>query len=365
MRNRFHSICPYFAMFPELFVRKHLVWSRPGDLVLDPFSGRGTTVFESLLGDRDALGGDTNDVAVCVAGAKADPPRLQNVLSRIDNLEQSYKLWDGAEKSPVWGDEFFSVCFSKHTLRQILFLRHQLRWRDRRADRLIAAVLLGCLHGESHRSPWYLSNRMPRTISTKPAYSVRWWRARGLRPPARNVFTILREVSLFRYQSPLPARRGRVIRSDARELGARLPHAKGRVALMVTSPPYLDTTNYREDQWLRLWMLGGPPSPDPRRKDTDDRHRDAEKYWAFLTSAWNGVASLLMDGAHIVIRIGGRRVDSTTVAENLRRSLKDGLGASLRLRERRSSRIVNGQLHAFRPGVKGTQVEHDFHYQIT
>ena len=24
-------------------------------------------------------------------------------------------------------------------------------------------------------------------------------------------------------------------------------------------PPYLDVTHFEEDQWLRLWFLGGPP----------------------------------------------------------------------------------------------------------
>jgi len=42
-------------MFPEVFVQKHLAWSRPNDLIFDPFSGRGTTVFESLLNGRRAI----------------------------------------------------------------------------------------------------------------------------------------------------------------------------------------------------------------------------------------------------------------------------------------------------------------------
>jgi len=36
----------------------------------------------------------------------------------------------------------------------------------------------------------YLSNRMPRTISTKPDYSIRWWRERGLKPPRRETLRI-------------------------------------------------------------------------------------------------------------------------------------------------------------------------------
>src|SRR6267378_2932620 len=88
-RHRFHSICPYFAMFPETFVRRNvLAWSKRNDVILDPFSGRGTTVFESLLNGRRGLGCDTNPVAVCLSKAKADPPQLDEIYDRLSVLEQ-------------------------------------------------------------------------------------------------------------------------------------------------------------------------------------------------------------------------------------------------------------------------------------
>ncbi|MDA8120863.1 MAG: DNA methyltransferase, partial [Gammaproteobacteria bacterium] len=79
-----HSICPYFAMFPEDFVAKQLLaYTQRGDIVFDPFCGRGTTVFESLLNGRRASGVDINPVAACIAGAKADAPKLGSVQTRL------------------------------------------------------------------------------------------------------------------------------------------------------------------------------------------------------------------------------------------------------------------------------------------
>lgn len=349
-------------MFPESFVRKHLIWSQPGDVVLDPFCGRGTTVFEALLNGREALGGDTNPVAVCVSRAKADPPRLASVLLRLAELEHESRAWRPS-RDHLDDDEFFQLCFASKTLSQVRFLRERLDWRRRRSDAFIAALALGCLHGESHRTRWCFSNRMPRTISTKPAYSVRWWRERGSLPPVRDVFAILREVARYRLESERAPRRGRVMQVDARNLATRLGTFARRVSLVITSPPYLDTTDYREDQWLRLWFLGGPSRPR-KQPGSDDRHRGAEPYWTFLSEAWRGVAPLLRDSAHIVVRIGGRRTERATVEHDLLKALETGLGAAVKVRDRRSSRIVNGQLHAFRPGAAGTQVEHDFHFQI-
>src|ERR1022692_781072 len=120
-RHRFHSICPYFAMFPEAFVRRNvLAWSKRDDVILDPFSGRGTTVFESLLNGRRGLGCDTNPVAVCLSKAKADPPRLAELKERLAELETKCRRF--TSKAPEVSDEFFTLCFHKETLRQLLFL---------------------------------------------------------------------------------------------------------------------------------------------------------------------------------------------------------------------------------------------------
>jgi hypothetical protein len=154
-----------------------------------------------------------------------------------------------------------------------------------------------------------------------------------------------------------------VVASDARKIGRHLPWAHRQVTLVVTSPPYLDTTNYQEDQWLRLWFLGGAGAPVSARR-SDDRHSSNELYWDFLEGAWNGVAPLLKDGAHIVIRLGGKDLERRSASADLKRTLARGTGATIRLLTERSSPIVHSQLKAFRPGARGTLVEHDFHFRI-
>ena len=360
-RHRFHSICPYFAMFPETFVRRNVMaWSKPADLILDPFSGRGTTVFESLLSGRHAIGCDVNPVAVCLSKAKADPPALDDVLERIDALQKKSRNFKS--KAPESTDEFFNLCFHSDTLRQLLFLKKTLLWRKERTDCLIAALALGCLHGESHKTELCFSNRMPRTISTKPGYSVRWWRARHCLPPKRDVFAILAQMAAYRYGSPLPNLKGRVVEGDARRAAALLRPYRERVRLVVTSPPYLDITDYHEDQWLRLWFLGGPAKPISRQ-GKDDRHRGTDSYWRFMREAWTGVAPLLMEGAQIVIRIGGTRLDQDELAEGLSASLK-ATTRRFRLMEARRTVIKNGQRRVLQTVPDRASVEHDFRYTL-
>ena len=358
MRHRFHSICPYFAMFPETFVEKHLAASPHQGVVFDPFCGRGTTVFQALLQDRAAAGNDVSPVAACIAGAKCDPPGQSEAEARVAELRNGFRVAEEGEWHGGFAD-FFRLCFHRDTLPQVLYLRSELDWRHRKDDRFIAALCLGALHGESHRSPNCFSNRMPRTISTKPDYSVRWWQRNGYLPPPRNVFGILERMIEFRFRSCPPKRTGAVVEADARRVGEVFSRLKGRVTDVITSPPYLDTTNYREDQWLRLWFLGCSPTTAYGRGD--DRHYNKEMYWDFLQASWTGLAPLLAQQVRLVVRIGGRRLDKTELREGLVRSLEAGLSRGVRLADTGiSSRIGNTQANAFRGAKASPIMEHDF-----
>lgn len=363
MRHPLHSICPYFAMFPEDFVTKQLLaYTERDDTVFDPFCGRGTTVFESLLNGRHASGVDINPVAACIAGAKADAPTLRAVQLRMADLKAA--LLEAEEIVTPEGD-FFAACFHGNTLRQLLFLRRELNWKNSRVDKFIAAVILGALHGESHKSANCLSNRMPRTISTKPDYSVRWWSAKGLTPPERDTFKVVENLVKYRLSNDLPKLRGVVKLRDARKAEKAFPRLEKQVKLIVTSPPYLDTTDYSEDQWLRLWFLGGAERPSIK-KNRDDRHTSAALYWKFLEEAWTGCAGLVRKGTVIVIRIGGARLTKDDLFEGVQSSLKTGFVAYRvkALHDGETTEIKNRQTNAFRPGTTTERYEHDFAFSL-
>lgn len=353
-------------MFPEDFVAKQLLaYTRRGEWVFDPFSGRGTTVFESLLNGRPAAGTDVNPVAACVAGAKAEPPLLRNALRRLDELQEAFPI-DVFHKSTQKLPEFFRQCFHERTLAELMYLRQELRWKESKVDRFISAVALGCLHGESHKTPNCFSNRMPRTISTKPEYSIRWWAARGLVAPERRAFEILRCMLRYRLQVAVPEISGQVKLRDARNAGSAFPALREKVSLVVTSPPYLDTTDYMEDQWLRLWFLGGAEQPQGG-VNSDDRHTRLDNYWKFLTETWQGVSPLVKRGTHVVVRIGGTRIAKVDLGDGLLRTLNEGLtGYRVRpIRSGSTTEIRNRQTNVFRPGTTADRFEHDFAFKVT
>ena len=364
MRHRFHALCPYFAMFPETFVE---TWAerltRPGDYVLDPFCGRGTTPFQALLMHRKAVASDINPVAYCVTRAKTNAPPIATVRRRLTGLQRGFRpnAWEDHRKQlPT----FFRWAYNPATLRQVVYLRSRLRWRDSDVDCFIAALTLGSLHGESSISPSYLSNQMPRTISTKPAYSIRFWMERGLRAPVRDAFAVLRQRLDYRYESEPPNGRAIVWQMDMRELPRARRMLPRRIACVITSPPYLDVTSFEEDQWLRLWFLGGPPHPTYRKISKDDRHENPDAYWRMIADMWRTLGLILAPKADVVVRLGGKG----SAPERLIEALTASSAVSrrrVRLVSHETSEIRNRQTDAFRPGSKGCILEVDCHFRVS
>jgi hypothetical protein len=346
-------------MFPERFVEGWVEQlSRPGDLVLDPFAGRGTTPFQALLMGRRAVASDTNPVAYCLTRAKTLAPSLTVVRARISRLEGEYR----SRASPVGEapSEFFELAFSKPTLDQLLFLRGRLAWRRSPVDAMLGGLVLGSLHGELS-SPRYLSNQMARTISTKPAYSIRFWKERGLLPPERDVFDLLRMQAEYRYESCPPQDRAVVYNEDVRGLPRVMGGQKAR--LVVTSPPYLDVTSFEEDQWLRLWFLGGPSEPRRNWISRDDRHRTAETYWRFISDMWRSLGRVLDKRADVVIRIGASKMTPERLVEQLHVTSLFA-GRPVKLLSTEVSSIARRQTDAFRPGTQGCRYEVDCHLRM-
>jgi len=158
----------------------------------------------------------------------------------------------------------------------------------------------------------------------------------------------------------VPSLKGRVVEGDARRACTLLKAYRGRVKLVVTSPPYLDITDYHEDQWLRLWLLGGPVRPIVGQ-GRDDRHRRVEAYWQFLAEAWAGVAPLLHRSCQVVVRIGGTRLSREELRSGLLISL-NSTGRKFTLAESRQTESRNGQRRTFQPTRANASVEHDFRF---
>ncbi len=309
--SRWAGIGPYYAMFPSRFCDRVVKrFTDKGDVVLDPFAGRGTALYSASALGRIAAGTEINPVGWLYAVAKLHPGRRNSVEQRLQYLEEASQLYrDEANALPV----FFRKCYCRSVRQFLLASRDILDWRRSTVDRTVMALLLVNLHGKRHDS---LSNQMRQTKAMAPGYAVRWWKEQNLSPPRVDTTPFLLKKVEWRYAKGMPSlERSFVYRGDAtwvlprlakRLLQCNIPKAK----LLLTSPPYFGITNYHYDQWIRLWMLGGAPSDSlsdsPFHGENSGKFANEQKYRKLLLDVFSLCKSMCSEKATIYVRTDWR-----------------------------------------------------------
>jgi hypothetical protein len=297
-------------MFPTRFADEVVSrFTNPGDAVLDPFAGRGTAVFSAAHLDRSGYGVEISPVGWIYADVKLRPAAQSQVVRRLREL---VTLGQGygpvAEELP----EFFEWCFAPETRSFLVAAREKLDWRKSRVDRTLMAFLLVYLHGKRDSA---LSNQMRQTKAMAPQYAVQWWRERGMKPPVVDVLRFLNQRITWRYaKGVVETRPSAAYLGDCRSVIPRVRyHLRARhpggVQFLLTSPPYLKVTNYHYDQWLRLWLLGGPATDSrvPGSHELQGRFEHRGRYAELLREVFLECATLLAPTAVVYVRTSASR----------------------------------------------------------
>ncbi len=289
-----NAICPYYTMFPLEYpmriLEKH---ARENPIVVDPFCGRGTTIFAARQKQLRSYGFDTSPIAVAIAQAKLASSTKPNVLKLAKKLLEK-------EPKALPRSDFFEHAFAPSTLSQVCSLREGLLQLKEETDEsiLLRAAALGCLHGPVAKNlnrMGYFSNQMPRTFSSKPDYSVRYWTERDMQAPDVDVLTVLERKldGIPQLDQKVVGTFKRVQCTDAR-LAKPYKNLSGKL-VVVTSPPYYGMRTYVPDQWLRNWFLGGPEEvqyggvTQLRHSGHDNFVHDLARVWSHLKKRAEGI----------------------------------------------------------------------------
>jgi hypothetical protein len=313
---RLNAVCPYYTMFPLQFPWDVLADASPGDWVLDPFCGRGTTLFAARIRGLGAVGLDVNPVAVALATAKLKSAKPEAVAHLCERL-----LEDDGGPSHQPAGVFWDLAYNETTLRQICVLRERLsRAGGDATTSLLRAVLLGVLHGPRRKGPpSYLSNQMPRTYASKPGPAVHFWKSHEMKPPEVSVLDVVRRRAEFTLMAVPQSTQGYVRLGDA---VTDVSQFGRRFQWVITSPPYYGMRTYGPDQWLRNWFLGGPPAVGygvPGQL----QHTGVDAFVGGLAKVWKATAGKCEDGARLVIRFGALPSLAEDPGDLVRRSLDE------------------------------------------
>ena len=318
--GRWAAVGPYYAMFPLEFAFDIVKeYSEPGQLVLDPFAGRASSVFAAATQERYGLGIEINPLGWVYAQTKLQPATQWNVEKRLKSLVE---ISEACIQETTELPEFFRMCYSEKVLNFLITARKELKWESRKIDRTLMGLLLIHLHGKLGEG---LSNQMRQTKSMGPKYSMDWWRKEDLiTPPEIPIEEFLLEKIRRRYRKGRPdvTKQSEVKLGDSTQI---LPKIAKRIAggkqipcsLLFTSPPYQGVTNYHDDQWLRLWLLGGDPKPGYGVEKYKDKFSSKEVYYELLESVFKNVSQIMSEDGTIYVRTSAREFTFDTTIEIL------------------------------------------------
>jgi hypothetical protein len=281
----------YKPQLPRLFIEG---LTGPGDLVYDPFAGRGTTAVEAALLGRRVASNDINPLSRLLAEPRLAPPDPEAVAERLGQVPLHGAGSDGLD---------LSMFYHPDTEAELRALRAWLLAREDQGradgiDRWIRMVATNRLTG--HSVGFFSVYTLPPNQAATAGQQRVINRKRDQAPPYRNVSDlVLKKTRQLlkgltgpeRANLSAAAASARFLTGDAR----RTPELEtGSVALTVTSPPFLDVVQYARDNWLRCWFNG----------------LDAGAVAAGITMAkkledWNAVMGGVFGELHRVTRPGG------------------------------------------------------------
>ena len=306
-------------MFPLSFPLRILKrYATTGDTVLDPFAGRGTTMYAARLQGLGAYGLDSNAVAVAISEGKLANTTAEQIVGAAKRILRAVTT---PQQKPT--GEFWDLAFDATVLDELSRIREGLI-RDCRSDarKALRAIILGALHGPTGKSiQSYFSNQCPRTYAPKPRYALGFWRERKLTPPRIDVVTLIQRRADRFYSEEKRRSAGRVLLADSRNRQS-FEIVNPKASWIITSPPYYGMSTYIPDQWLRNWFVGGEAAVS-YSSSSQLRHSSQTDFAEDLKIVWLNCASVSKRDCRLIIRFGAindREVDALGI---LKKSLAD------------------------------------------
>ena len=294
---------------PRYFIER---FSREGDVIYDPFMGRGTTVLESVLLKRRGIGNDINPLSVILTQGRLPIPDKDSLEARLRAIPLRKN-----RKAEI----DLSMFYHRHTEGELVSLKRYLQLRNERGeedaiDRWIRMVATNRLTG--HSPGFFSVYTLPPNLATSPSDQRRINRVRRQKPAYRDVralimrksMRILRRLTEHETNILSEASTGfRLLTRDARstpEIGDE------SVQLTVTSPPFLDIVQYAKDNWLRCWFNG---IPRMEMQKSVSMIRDLREWSNAMLDVLKELYRITKPGGHVAFEVGEVRKQSIHLDE--------------------------------------------------
>jgi hypothetical protein len=292
---------------PRFFIDR---LTEPGDVIYDPFMGRGTTLLEAALLGRVPIGCDVNPLSIVLLRPRLNPPSLSTIEERLKQID-----FAAVQDYP----EDLLVFYHPATLKAICSLRQYLRLRRRQnqldsVDEWISLVALNRLTG--HSAGFFSIYTLPpnQAVSVKSQRKIN--ADRNQTPQSKDVPRIILKKSRILLRDCDAETRHRlgavqprsVLLTEPASDTPQIPNSS--VALVVTSPPFLNVVDYATDNWLRCWFL----DIDPKTVRLTVP-RKLEDWQTAMTAVFHELHRVLRPGGHVAFEVGEVHAGTTRLEE--------------------------------------------------
>ena len=322
--SRWARFGPYYAMFPVEFAFDVVQnYSQEGDSIIDPFAGRGSSIYAGGVLGRHSLGIEINPVGWLYGKVKLHPASKEKVIARLYVIYAKRNYYSRQiEKMP----KFYRMCFCDEALKFLLAARVFLNWKTNNTDSTLMAIILSALQGKRGEG---LSNQMPMIKSLSIPYSMEWWKRKKIsRPPLLNPLEFLINKIEWRYAKGLPVitSNSSVMYGDSTQVLKKINRKHGKnneYSLLFTSPPYCSITDYHIDQWLRLWMLGGNENAQLIKEKYKGRFHNKIEYANLLDAVFAQCSKMMKKQSTVYVRTDAREFTFNTTNKILDKYFHD------------------------------------------
>ncbi|MDE0111160.1 MAG: DNA methyltransferase [Albidovulum sp.] len=303
--HRLHEIS-YRACFksqlPAFFIEK---LTSPGEIVYDPFMGRGTTPIEAALRRRIPYGNDANPLSKALAQPRIHAPAMRRVIARLTEIP--WKEFREFERADLLAFYHPGTLAAIEGLRAYFFRRLD-RGEFDRTDDWIRMVALNRLTG--HSTGFFSVYTMPpnQAVSIKSQIKINLRRKQT--PPFRDVPSIISKKSKTLLSQGIPDAPRSVLLTGKSDETTAIPD--GVVSLTVTSPPFLDVVNYETDNWMRCWFLGIEPNAVEI-----DQLGNLQEWQGFIHSTLAELARITCVEGHVAFEVGEVRHGTVMLEKNI------------------------------------------------
>jgi DNA modification methylase len=301
-----HSLHSYPARFiPQIPEKAIEAWSKPGDTVIDPFCGCGTTMLEASILGRKSIGIDNNAVAILISKAKTlkysddDISALEEFLDYILQMINTHQN----ETDELYEFANIDFWFTEEAKKDLSAIKKKIKVLKEPCQTFALAIFSAIIIRASYQDSDTRYARVKGKTYTKGT-AFKWY-ARKL----KEGIAALKEINSSRLADVS------VHQADARDI----PFVQDNsVDLLVTSPPYVNAYDYHKYHRQRIHWIDGDVSmardKEIGKHDTFSRPgANAQRYFDEMYECFKEWNRVLKPGAKAVIVVGDGIVNKTAI----------------------------------------------------